>query len=645
MTPPDPYPMHTLTSARVCILISLALSLAWPAGQALAQTQSLTQAATPSSAASTAKPRIDKAADLPRFSYPISGKLENLVRSPSATDSGFAALAAALRRDTESVLAGYDIADKAAQRDLLGLLMQLDFLDGRYDQALARAEAVRALQDKPADKLLSGLRLRAMATAAQSGAPGSEAYRKAVASFIAAELAPLPYPVIENDIKGSKASAELIGEGLILGRIREVLQPMADATGTLSSEFAPALVNARFALLSVLPLKRTLIDVYATYLAQHKVNKPDIWAARDVVLPEGGNFKPVTLAVWDSGVDTALFGRQVQRGADGQPAVLAFDKYSRPASGELQAIPAELRAKLPQLIARTQGFADLQANIDSPEASEVKQQLSTLAPEQFKTVIEEINLTGNFEHGTHVAGIALAGNPFARLVVGRIEFGHTLKPDPCPSLALAQLDAANAPAMVAFFKREGVRVVNMSWGGSVNEVESELEQCGTVKRVDERKALAREIFNLGKVALTQAFASAPGILFVAAAGNSNNDASFVESMPADIVLPNLITVGAVDRAGDEAPFTSYGATVKVHANGYQVESFLPGGARVALSGTSMASPQVANLAAKLLAANPSLTPEALIRVITGTAERSADGRRILMHPKRALAAVQVAAKP
>ncbi len=645
MTPPDPYPMHTSTSARVGVLISLALGLAWPAGQALAQPQSPTQAAIPSLAASTAKPRIDKAADLPRFSYPISGKLENLVRSPSATESGFAALAVALRRDTESVLAGYDIADKAAQRDLLGLLMQLDFLDGRYDQALARAEAVRALQDKPADKLLSGLRLRAMATAARSEAPGSAAYRKAVANFIAAALAPLPYPVIENDIKGSKASAELIGEGLILGRIREVLQPMADATGTLSSEFAPALVNARFALLSVLPLKRTLIDVYAGYLAEHQVKKADIWAARDVVLPEGGNFKPVTLAVWDSGVDTALFGRQVQRGADGYPAVLAFDKYSRPANGELQAIPAELRAKLPQMIARTQGFADLQANIDSPEASEVKQLLSTLAPEQFKTVIEEINLTGNFEHGTHVAGIALAGNPFARLVVGRIEFGHTLKPEPCPSLALAQLDAANAPAMVAFFKREGVRVVNMSWGGSVNEVESELEQCGTVKRVDDRKALAREIFNLGKVALTQAFASAPDILFVAAAGNSNNDASFVESMPADIVLPNLITVGAVDRAGDEAPFTSYGATVKVHANGYQVESFLPGGARVALSGTSMAAPQVANLAAKLLAANPSLTPEALIRVITGTAERSADGRRILMHPKLALAAVQVAAKP
>jgi subtilisin family serine protease len=54
----------------------------------------------------------------------------------------------------------------------------------------------------------------------------------------------------------------------------------------------------------------------------------------------------------------------------------------------------------------------------------------------------------------------------------------------------------------------------------------------------------------------------------------------------------------------------------------------------------MAAPQVANLAAKLLAVNPTLTPQALIEVIAGTAERSADGRRVLMHPKKALAAVQ-----
>ena len=110
------------------------------------------------------------------------------------------------------------------------------------------------------------------------------------------------------------------------------------------------------------------------------------------------------------------------------------------------------------------------------------------------------------------------------------------------------------------------------------------------------------------------------------------------------MLPNLLTVGAVDRAGDEASFTSYGPTVKVHANGYQVESFLPGGERVALSGTSMASPQVANLAAKMLAVNPKLGPTEVIRLIVNTAERTADGRRNLMDAKKAVAAAAAAAR-
>lgn len=109
-------------------------------------------------------------------------------------------------------------------------------------------------------------------------------------------------------------------------------------------------------------------------------------------------------------------------------------------------------------------------------------------------------------------------------------------------------------------------------------------------------------------------------------------------MPASIVLPNLLTVGAVDQAGDEASFTSYGPTVKVHANGYQVESTIPGGERIAESGTSMAAPQVTALAAKMLAVNPKLQPAELIRIIVATADKTPDGRRVLINPKRAIAA-------
>jgi hypothetical protein len=610
----------TLRATTLCLALAGALACMAPLNAA--------------AQAPAAKPRIEKAADLPRFSYKLDAKVEEVVR----TADKFSAFSALLRRDTESVLSGYDIPDKATQRDLLAVLATLDFLDGQYDGALARAEQIRALQDKPADKLLSGLRLRAMAQSAKAHGLGTPAYVKAVGEAIARELAPMPRAVVENGIKEAKAGAETIGEGRLIGRLREVVQPIVEANGSLSSDYAPGLANTRLALIGVLPLKQVLIDTYSQYLAAGKVDKPDIWAARDVVLPARPAGTPVVVAVWDGGTDTALFGKQVQRDRRGQAAVIAFDKENRPTRGELLPIPAALRGKLPQMKARTKGFSDLQSNVDSPEASEVKAWMSALSAEQYKAAIEELGLAGNYEHGTHVAGIALAGNPQARLVTGRITYGYTLRPDPCPSRELSEREARAAQSTVDYFRRQGVRVVNMSWGGNVAGVEHDLEQCGIGKTPEERKTLSREYFEITKTGLTRAFASAPQILFVTAAGNSNNDASFIEDIPAGIVLPNLLTVGAVDRAGDEASFTSYGPTVKVHANGYQVESFLPGGERVALSGTSMASPQVANLAAKVLAVNPKLKPTEVIRLIVDNADRTADGRRNLMNAKKTVAA-------
>ena len=580
------------------------------------------------------KPRIEKAADLPRFTYQVSGKLEDIVRAPER----FAPFAASVRRDVESVLDSYEIDDKATKRGLINQIAILDFLDGRYDAALARAEEIRGLQDKPADKLLSGLRLRVMAQAAKAGSHEGEAYARVVSDRLKAELDPLPFPVVANDIRELKASAELIGEALILGRVREVMQPIVSRTGVLSSEFAPGIVSARFALVGLLPLKQTFVDDFGSYLDAHRVVKKDIWAARDAALAPGLGLAPVRLAVWDSGVDAALFPSQMAYDSTHQPLRIAFDRYSRQSKAPLAPLTAEVRDRLPQMTARTKGFSDLQSNIDSAEASDVKQWLSTLAPADYRKAVEELGMIGNYEHGTHVAGIALAGNPYARLVVARLEYDYRVQPDPCPSKELVLREAEAAKQTVAFLKAQRVRVVNMSWGGDVKSIETALEQCGIGKTPESRKATAREYFEIQKRALTQAFATAPEVLFVAAAGNSNNDPSFVEDIPAAIVLPNMVTVGAVDLAGDEASFTSYGSTVKVHANGYQVESYLPGGQRVALSGTSMAAPQVTNLAAKLLAVNPKLKPQDVIKLIVDTAERTPDGRRNLINPAKALEA-------
>ena len=245
------------------------------------------------------KKRVEKAADMPRFTYKVEGKLESLVRDEQA----FRKFAAEVYRDNQSVLAGYEIADKAAHRDLLGVQAAIDFLEGRYAEAAQRAEQIRALEEKPADKLLSGLAIRSMVAAqAKAGNITSEAYRQEVGRQIAAELARHPYPVIENNIKGAKSSAEIIGESLVLGQVRDQLQPVVDkAGGVMSSDFAPAIVRSRFALVARLPLKQTLIDTYGAYLAANKVEKKDIWAARDVTLPKDGKHATVNIAIWDSG--------------------------------------------------------------------------------------------------------------------------------------------------------------------------------------------------------------------------------------------------------------------------------------------------------------------------------------------------------
>jgi subtilisin family serine protease len=104
----------------------------------------------------------------------------------------------------------------------------------------------------------------------------------------------------------------------------------------------------------------------------------------------------------------------------------------------------------------------------------------------------------------------------------------------------------------------------------------------------------------------------------------------------------VLTVGAVDEAGNETGFTSLGSVVDLYANGFEVESYVPGGSRMPLNGTSMSSPQVLNLAAKLLALAPDLTTDELRRlIIDGTDARQLETREIrLMNPKRSLELLQ-----
>lgn len=191
---------------------------------------------------------------------------------------------------------------------------------------------------------------------------------------------------------------------------------------------------------------------------------------------------------------------------------------------------------------------------------------------------------------------------------------------------------------IEYFKQNCVRVVNMSWSYSPQGFEQALEANNAGGSAEERRQLASRIIEIYAEALREGIASAPEILFVAAAGNDNADNRFIEGVPSSLDLPNLVTAGAVDRAGDEAGLTSYGK-VDVYANGVQVPSRIPGGEVISLSGTSMSAPQVVNLAAKLLALKPGLTVAEVRRAIIEAADEKTigEGKRIrLLNPKASL---------
>jgi len=585
--------------------------------------------------AQASKQKITRAADLPRFQYSVKGKVEDLVKS----ENSFRPFAAEVRKNVESVLRDYEIEDPSAKRALLSVLVSLDIIENRDASARDLLSQIKALEEKPAAKVLSGLIENAVLDARREVTDhNSPAYRQAVAAALRRSLDVLSFDLVQNDLKDQKASAEIVTESLLIGQVRAALDPVVEKTGGLSGDLANSLPSMRMTLLEVIPLKETLAGTIGAYLKAHTKEKKDIWADRDVVLEPGKKHQMVNVSVWDGGVDLSIFKDRIVKDAAGQPAVIAYDIESRKTAGNLYPLNAEQSRKYLDVKKQLKGLMDLQANLDSTEAAEIRQTLSKLKPEEVRPFIEELSFYANYVHGSHVAGILMAGNPYARMATARLTYQWKMIPDPCPSRELTDRGAAAIRDYVDFFKKNKVRVVNMSWGGSVKNIESSLEKCAIGKDTEERKKAAREWFEIEKSALEKAMSSAPDILFVAAGGNSDSDSSFDEMIPSSLKVPNLLTVGAVDNAGDEASFTSYGPTVVVHANGFEVESYLPGGDRIKMSGTSMASPNTANLAAKIIAVNPKLSPTQVIGIIRATAEKTADGRRNLINPKKAIAA-------
>ncbi|WP_164017735.1 S8 family peptidase [Pyxidicoccus trucidator] len=117
------------------------------------------------------------------------------------------------------------------------------------------------------------------------------------------------------------------------------------------------------------------------------------------------------------------------------------------------------------------------------------------------------------------------------------------------------------------------------------------------------------------------------ILLVAATANGNgSNLNDVADMPANLDLPNVLTVASMDKNNDKlARFSSHGdKVVELAAVGEDVLSTVPGGGWEEMSGTSMATPTVAGAAARMFAENPDLTAAQVRDLLVKTVEVDSD---------------------
>jgi subtilisin family serine protease len=598
--------LSTATALMIgCITADLAMAQAAPSG---------------TTASPATRQVITSAEQLPRRTVKLDKLPSQYLDGPRAEVQ---TLADALEKNLREDLRKYDIQDAATLRGYYGSLLTLAQFKGDWAAVPALVERLKALQDKPGPRATTGTLATILA---------DQQLGKRDAAWVQAEVqrryGAMNWTDVADGVKAFKAQMELMNPALTKPAFEQQLDVVArNMQMTVPEGLVGSIVGARLQNERVAPLKGAVVaGLQAVIDAQAKAApaKPDVWTPRLFAIAPTAKASEVGIGIWDSGVDLSLFKTTPGRG-------LAFDRESRPATELLRPL-GEASARWPVLKQLVKGSMDLQAGLDTEDARRLKQAVATLDPARVKSFQEDLGLASLYTHGTHVAGIAVEGNPFARVYTATMLWEHRSEPVK-PTEEMSRRTAANYKQIVQAFKDQKLRVVNMSWRFGASAYEGMLAWHNVGATPEERKQIARRLFAIERDALREAIASAPEILFVAGSGNEDNSADFEEYIPAGFNLPNLMTVGAVDTAGEETSFSTFGKTVAVHANGFQVESVLPGGDRVRFSGTSMASPQVANLAAKLFALKPELTVAQVRQAIVDTAERR--GRVNLIHPRQA----------
>ncbi len=207
------------------------------------------------------------------------------------------------------------------------------------------------------------------------------------------------------------------------------------------------------------------------------------------------------------------------------------------------------------------------------------------------------NPTDEHGHGTNVAGIIGATmNTHAgisgvahKVSIMAVKYYSEANP--------GSVNLANTIKALEYAVEHGARIINYSGGGPEF---SESEYLAMKK------------------------AEAKGVLVVAAAGNERQNTDQIENYyyPAAYRLTNIISVAATDINNKLLPSSNWGKSkVDVAAPGETIYSTLPGSRYGSMSGTSQATAFVTGIAALMLAKDPTLKPQQIREIITGSVDK------------------------
>ncbi len=220
-------------------------------------------------------------------------------------------------------------------------------------------------------------------------------------------------------------------------------------------------------------------------------------------------------------------------------------------------------------------------------------------------------------HGTHVSGIVANNDERIGIIPFRVvpmaDNAETkILQSRNPYERLAKMAAQYIKDSIYLAKTQGARVANLSLGLSASD---EFLTQAHVKTIF--KKLRKYISS-----------AASNMIVVTAAGNESTDVSTGSIIqPCQLRTRNVLCVGSVDKKGVISSFSNYGIQhVDIYAPGEDIVSTIPVAyandptrAFDKMSGTSMASPYVAHVVARVLIEAPCLSSEEVINLLMKTA--------------------------